>query len=77
LASVATILAEPSHLVAQTAPTVPPTPSLDGTWEGKMNDIWLLKLYAELAVGTEFRAVVTFVMLKFKCKNVFFRVWEQ
>lgn len=41
LASVATILAEPSPLVAQAAP---PTPSLDGTWEGKMNDLPAIEL---------------------------------
>jgi hypothetical protein len=44
LASVATILAEPSPLVAQTAPTVPSTPSLEGTWEGKMNDLPAIEL---------------------------------
>jgi hypothetical protein len=44
LAAVATILAEPSPLVAQTAPAVPPTPSLDGTWEGKMNDLPAIEL---------------------------------
>jgi hypothetical protein len=44
LASVATILAETSPLVAQTAPTAPPTPSLDGTWEGKMNDLPAIEL---------------------------------
>jgi hypothetical protein len=44
LASVATILAEPSPLVAQTAPTLQLTPSLDGTWEGKMNDLPAIEL---------------------------------
>src|SRR3984957_15466579 len=39
--------------------------------------IWLLKLYAELLVGAEFRAGVTLVMLEFKCKNVPFHVWKQ
>jgi hypothetical protein len=44
LVSVATIFAEPSPLVAQTAPTVQPTPSLDGTWEGKMNGLPAIEL---------------------------------
>ena len=44
LASVTTILAEPLSLVAQTAPTVQPPPSLDGTWEGKMNDLPAIEL---------------------------------
>ena len=44
LASSATILVAPSLLVAQAAPTVPPTASLDGTWEGKINDLPLIEL---------------------------------
>jgi hypothetical protein len=38
------ILAEPSPLVAQGALTVPPPPLLDGTWEGKMNDLPAIEL---------------------------------
>jgi len=43
-AFVALILAESSPLAAQNAPTVPSTPSLDGTWEGKVNDLPAIEL---------------------------------
>jgi hypothetical protein len=43
LTSVATILAQPSPLVAQAAPTVPSS-SLNGTWEGKINDLPAIEL---------------------------------
>jgi len=51
LAAVATILAGPSPLVAQAEPTVPPTASLDGTWEGKMNDLPTIELRIDKSSG--------------------------
>ena len=51
LAAVATILAGPSPLVAQAAPTVPPPASLDGTWGGKMNDLPAIELKIDNSSG--------------------------
>jgi len=51
LAAVAPILAGPSPLVAQAAPTVSSTASLDGTWEGKMNDLPAIELKIDNSSG--------------------------
>jgi hypothetical protein len=51
LAAVATILAGPSPLVAQATSTVPPTASLDGTWEGKMNGLPAIELKIDNSSG--------------------------
>jgi hypothetical protein len=43
-ASAATILVEPSALVAQSSAKVPAASSFDGIWEGKMNDLPAIEL---------------------------------
>jgi hypothetical protein len=50
-AFVAMTCAEPASLVAQTAPTIPPTASLDGTWEGEMNDLPAIELKVDNSSG--------------------------
>jgi hypothetical protein len=51
LAAVATILVGPSPLIAQAEPRVPPIAPLDGTWEGKMNDLPTIELKIDSSSG--------------------------